>query len=236
MTFGDMLKETLTNKPANLKEPCFYKSDNCAKDQLEKLKALYQTAPAKLKTQIEKDIRSINYGIEGEEQIKFELLNSHLPMIVLHDLRLEYEDLSTQIDYLIITPKINFVIECKNLGGDIEVNSTGDFIQTWKFNGQKSQNAIYNPITQNQRHLDMIRKVRLATKNNFITRTVFENSFSSVYQSLVVMANSKTILNLKDAKKEIKDQIIRADQLNQTIISRNNASKEASSFEKICLI
>lgn len=44
-------------------------------------------------------------GICGEDTIAFELKNSHIPMMVLHDLYLEHEGLSAQIDYLIVTRK-----------------------------------------------------------------------------------------------------------------------------------
>ena len=68
-------------------------------------------------------------------------------MLVLHDLHLEYEDLSAQIDYLVISPKINLVIECKNLIGDIEVTSNGEFIRSFEFGGRKIREEIYSPIT-----------------------------------------------------------------------------------------
>jgi hypothetical protein len=232
MTFGNTLKELITNKPANLREPLFYKTENSAESQLEKMKALLETAPAALKDKIEQDIRSLSYGITGEDQIAFELQNSHLPIIILHDLRLEFEDLSTQIDYLIITNKFNLVLECKNLYGDMEVTSSGDFIRTSQYRGQKSREGIYSPITQNQRHLELIRKIRLAQRTNALSKALVDKFFSSNYQSLVVLANPKTVLNSKYAPKEIKEQIIRADQLVQTIKSRMNAIKDATSTEK----
>lgn len=51
-----------------------------------------------------------------------------MPMYILHDLYIEDGELSVQIDYLVITRKICFVIECKNLYGDIEINNSGDFV------------------------------------------------------------------------------------------------------------
>lgn len=103
MAFFDSVKEAITQKPANLKRPFFYKKDSDAKRQLEQLKELYKNAPNLIKPKIDQDIKMLSYGIAGEENIAFELSNSLLPIIVLHDLHIEFEDLSTQIDYLIIT-------------------------------------------------------------------------------------------------------------------------------------
>lgn len=46
----------------------------------------------------------------GENNIEFELKNSHFPMYILHDIYLEDGDLSAQIDYLVFTKKNCFVI------------------------------------------------------------------------------------------------------------------------------
>lgn len=72
-------------------------------------------------------------------------------MYILHDIYLENGDLSAQIEYIVFTKKICFVIECKNLYGDIEINSSGDFIQATEFAGTKKNEFIYSPITQNKR-------------------------------------------------------------------------------------
>ena len=53
---------------------------------------------------------------------------------------------------------------------DIEINAKGDFIRTNYFETPPRPEGIYSPITQNQRHLEMIRKVRSAAKNSFIAK------------------------------------------------------------------
>ena len=151
---------------------------------------------------------------------------------MLHDLHIESDDLSAQIDFLVITTKFNLVIECKNLYGNIEVNSSGDFIRKTEYKGHYKKEGIYSPITQNIRHLEMIRKVRGATKNNFLSKSIFEKNFDENYKSVVVLANPKTIIDMKYAKKEIKSQIIRCDQLVDYIKKLLKESKNAVSMEK----
>lgn len=216
-----------------LNEPVFIKEDSDAVKHLELLRELYDKAQDVAKKQIEQDIKYISYGIKGEGQIAFELKNSHMPMYVLHDLYLKFEDLSAQIDYLIITRKGVFVIECKNLFGDITVNNNGDFIRSMNIGGRLVKEGIYSPITQNKRHLELIKQMRMQEKN-ILQKAFFGKYFYETYHSVVVLANPKTILNTRYASKEIKEQVIRADQLNEYIRKVNaNIDTEPSSDKDI---
>ncbi|CZQ96749.1 Hypothetical protein Tpal_2047 [Trichococcus palustris] len=228
----DSFKEVIMQKPVHLKKPDFYKAESDAKNQLERLEQLYATAPDKVKPQIERDIKLLSYGIAGEEQVAFELNNSYLPIIVLHDLRLEHEGFSVQIDYLIITTKFCLIVECKNLFGNLEVNSRGEFIRELDFNGKRKKEGIYSPVTQNVRHMEMIKQLRLANKKNPLMRAALEKSFGDFHRSVIVLANPKTVINLKQAPKAIKDQIIRSDQLIAHIKRLLRESKDLSSSEK----
>ena len=232
MGIFDSFKELVTQKPVGLKKPDFYKADSDAKKQLERLQQLYATAPDRVKPQIERDMKLLAYGIAGEESVAFELNNSYLPIIVLHDLRLEHEGLSAQIDYLIITTKFCLVVECKNLFGNLEVNSRGEFIRELDFNGKRKKEGIYSPITQNARHMEMIKGIGLANKKNLLNRVAFEKIFDDFYRSVIVLANPKTVINLKNAPKKVKDQILRSDQLIEYIKRLIRASKELSMSEK----
>jgi hypothetical protein len=215
-----------------LKGPIFLKETSDAKEQLEQLKEYYKSAPNEIKERVEQDINMLSYGISGEDNVAFELKNSFMPMVVLHDLHFEYEGLTAQIDYLIVTKKLVFVIECKNMIGNIEVNNNGDFLRTFDFGRKKRKEGIYSPITQNKRHMDLIKMIRRNDKNNFISKAIFDKSFDSRYKSVVVLANKKTIINMKYAKKEVKDQIIRSDQLIDYIKKLNNACSDGSMSEK----
>ena len=228
----DSFKELVTQKPVGLKKPDFYKADSDAKKQLERLQQLYATAPDRVKPQIERDMKLLAYGIVGEESVAFELNNSYLPIIVLHDLRLEHGGLTAQIDYLIITTKFCLVVECKNLFGNLEVNSRGEFIRELEFNGKRKKEGIYSPITQNARHMEMIKLLRLANKRNPLMRVALEKSFGELHKSVIVLANPKTVINLKRAPKEIKDQIIRGDQLIAHIKKLLRENKDLASSEK----
>lgn len=195
------------------KEPVFLKESSSAEKQLDELNKLKLLLNSEGCSVIEQDMKCIEYGIAGEKNIEFELKNSHMPLYILHDVYLKSGELSAQIDYLVFTPKMCFVIECKNLYGDIEINHNGDFIRTLDYNGKRKKEGIYSPITQNERHLELIKSMVLRNKKNFITRRIAEKSFNESFVPIVVLANPKTILNNRYAKKEIKDKVIKADQL-----------------------
>lgn len=211
-----------------IKGPVFLKTDSSARDQLCALEELLEEAVStKTKALIESDMAALHAGIIGEDRILFELKNSHIPMFVLHDVYLEQEGLSAQIDFLIITRRRNFVIECKNLYGDIMINNAGDFVRTIG----NHKEGIYSPITQSKRHLELIRQIRRMEQNNLFKRTLFDSNFYSNYRSVVVLANPKTVLNAKYASKEIKNQVIRADQLIEYIKKVNKEEEAIDSSE-----
>lgn len=214
------------------KEPIILKESSSAKLQIEALSNLLLTAPVTVKPRIEQDIRNLEYGLIGENQILFELKNSHMPMYVLHDLFIEYKGLTAQIDFAVITEKFNFIIECKNLFGNIEITNNGDFIRTVSYGKQYQKEGIYSPITQNKRHLDLIKQIKAEGKSNVLTKALFEKIFDDFYKGIVVLANPKTVLNDRFAKKEVKEQVIRADQLIDYMKRINKNSKELASSDK----
>lgn len=215
-----------------LKEPVFLKDDSEAERQLAALQELREKATGELAEKIDEEINRVNAGIWGEQTIRFELQNSHIPMFVLHDLFLEHDGLTAQIDYLIVTRKQTFVVECKNLYGDIEINSVGDFVRTTTYGRHRKKEGIYSPITQNRRHLELIKQIRSAEKGNFLTKALFEKYFDENYRSIVVLANPKTVLYDRYAKKEIRQQVIRADQLAEYIRKAIANSKTESNIDK----
>lgn len=215
-----------------LNTPIFLKEESDTTQYINRLKELQDKATGKVKDDIAREINLANYGEIGEKNIAFELKNSGMPMYIIHDLHLEFEDLSAQIDYVVVTRKLVFFIECKNLFGNIDIDNQGNFVRNYSWNGKTVKEGIYSPITQNQRHLEVYKQLNRSNKKNFIMRFGFEKGFDSFHKSIVVLANPKTVLNAKYAKKEVKDKVIRADQLIAYIKNAEKQSKEFASSEK----
>lgn len=205
---------------SDLKGPVFIKDDSDAERQLEYLKTLPPTP------EVDREIKLVEAGIIGEKNIRFELENGHIPCYVLHDLYLEYDGLSAQIDYLIICRKCNYVVECKNLYGNIEIDSQGNFSRTVQYGKHYKKEGLYSPITQNERHIRLI-KQRIRDKS-IIHKLMFNEGEDEIWKSIVVLANPKTVLNNRYAKKEIKEKVIRADQLVNFIKKTEAESKNAT--------
>lgn len=218
-----------------LKEPIFLRKSNKAAEQIERLRELEPKLNEEGKEKIKKEIKYIEYGIIGERNIEFELKNSHMPMYIIHDLYIESDDLTAQIDYLVFTKKICFVIECKNLFGNIEINNQGDFIRTMTFGRKKIKEGIYSPITQNERHLKLMKKIAMENKSNIITKFLTDKLFENSYRTVVVLSNPKTVLNSRFAKKEIRNKVIRTDQLISYIKNTYKKSKEPEMSDKALL-
>lgn len=212
--------------------PVFIKEDSDAESFIEKMKSLSSKASGKLKDKIDEQIIIAEAGLKGEKQIAFELKNSGMDMLIMHDLYLEKNGLSAQIDFLVITRKHIFVIECKNLYGNIEIDEKGNFIRHKWLGKFERKEGFPSPVSQNERHLNILKEIRREYKNNFVTQGLFDKLFPQTYRSIVVLANPKTILNDKKAPEEVRKVVIRLDQLVAYIKGIEDQDDSLKSSEK----
>lgn len=190
------------------RETIFLKQDSDLERQINDLKQI-----PNYHKNILKDIKLLEIGLQGEKEIEFELKNANIGMYVLHDVTIKYEELTAQIDYVIVTKGFTYLVECKNLIGNITVDNKGEFRREYEFGGKKYKEAIYSPYTQAVRHKDILKK-RWLDKHNKLMVALRESAFDNLwYKPLVVLSNSKSLLNTKYAPKEIKSNTIRVDQL-----------------------
>ena len=193
--------------------PVFLKESGEAELFVERMKELSAKASGELKEKIDEQIKYAEAGILGERQIVFELKNSGIDLFAMHDIFLECDDLSAQIDFLLVTRRHIIVIECKNLFGNIEIDEKGNFVRHINFGKAYRKEGVYSPVTQNARHMNVLKRVRAQAKKNVVSKMLFEKFFDENYKSVVVLANPKTVLADKAAPREIRDQVIRADQI-----------------------
>lgn len=215
-----------------MREPVFLKESSDAQRQIQMLDGLAPYLTLEGQEILRQDIRFLEYGILGERQIAYELKNSHMPMYILHDIYLEDGNLSAQIDYIVVTRKLCFIIECKNLYGNMEITPSGAFYRIMNVGGQRRMEAIYSPITQNEHHLELLKKIRLDEKGNFLFRKMAEKQFDRCYQSVVVLANPKTMVYARDAVPSVREKVIRADQLVAYIRKKYQESTESELSDK----
>ena len=213
--FNDTFKDTILYYSGNTLENKIKVLENKLKNVKSKEEKLY----------LYEEIQKYKYGIQGENKILYELKNSHIPMYILHDINLEYKDYKAQIDFIILTKKNYYIIECKNLYGNISIDNKGNFYRI----NNKNKIGIYNPITQLDRHINIIRRY-IEDRNNFIGKLIVKKIFDSMYHGIVVLANDNTVVEDKYAPKNVKNKVIRADQLIEYIkyIEKNTDSYASS--------
>ena len=123
-------------------------------------------------------------GLEGENEILYQLKKANIGMFVLHDVNIEYEDLKAQID----------------------------FIREYKFKGHSVKKGMESPYRQVQAQRDVYKKIWFKLQGK-LKSFLFEKSFEGFHRILVVAANGENILNTKLAPKEMRNNVIKADAL-----------------------
>ena len=192
------------------KDTIFYKEDSDLQDKYEALQKLKIEYPNN--EDILNELFMVKKGLDGENEIAYQLKKAHIGMYVLRDIKLQYQDLKAQIDYIIITPVYTYFVECKNLVGNITVTDKGDFIREFTINGRKNKKGMYSPLRQVEAQREVIRKI-WESNSSAIKKFFASKNFDYYRRVLVVAANQDTILNTNRAPKEMKYKILRADAL-----------------------
>lgn len=138
-----------------------------------------------ISTKYSKEYSIIASGLEGEQSAirMFEKLPSDYT--VINDLEIEVEGKKSQIDSVVISPNGVFIIETKNVKGEVVGNADEQNIRINKI-GQKGgeySSTMYNPIKQVNTHVYRLSKL---LKNNNLNVWVqgivyFSNPQTQVY-------------------------------------------------------
>ncbi|MDD6264188.1 MAG: HRDC domain-containing protein [bacterium] len=223
----DVINRIVDNTMYRFKNQVLYKEDTTTQKELDRMKEYLKTHPNK---DLENKVKLFEYGLAGEKQVLYELLHSGIGMYILHNVSFEYKGKAAQIDFVVITARCTYFIECKNFIGNITINSKGDFVRTYMKNNRKVTEGTYNPITQSKRHLEIIKEENYDNAN-ILYKMNFEKTFDSFHDYIVVMANPKTIINDKYAPKNIKERLVKADQIIECL-KRLESKRDPFRFEK----
>ena len=192
------------------KDTIILKNNTSLSDKYNALNILHKEYPNN--KELLNELFIVKKGLDGENEIQYQLEKANIGMYVLRDINIEYENLKAQIDYIVITPIYTYYIECKNLIGDITINDHGDFIREYTIDGKKIKKGMYSPLRQVEAQRDVIRKI-WDNNTNKISKLLGSNKFNYYRRVLVVAANRDTILNTRYAPKDIKDVVIKSDAL-----------------------
>ena len=192
------------------KDTVFFKETSDLEDKYNALKKLNEEYPNN--EELLSELFIVKKGLDGENEIAYQLKKANIGMYVLRDIKVKHEDLTAQIDYVIITPVFVYYVECKNLVGNITVTEKGDFIREFTINGKKIKKGMYSPLRQVEAQREVMRKI-WESNHSTLTKLFASKNFDYYRRVLVVAANQDTILNTNKAPKDIKYKVLRADAL-----------------------
>lgn len=192
------------------KDTVFLKTSNDLQERFNALQKLNEEYPNN--EEILSELFIIKKGLDGEDEISYQLKKANIGMYVLRDIKLKYEDLTAQIDYVVITPYYTYYIECKNMVGNITVTDKGDFIRELIIKGKKIKKGMYSPLRQVEQQREVVRKI-WNSKATMVNKLFGSKNFDYFRRVLVVAANKETIINTDKAPKDIKYKVLRADSL-----------------------
>lgn len=192
------------------KDTVFLKNSNDLQERFNALQKLNEEYPNN--EEILSELFIIKKGLDGEDEISYQLKKANIGMYVLRDIKLKYEDLTAQIDYIVITPYYTYYIECKNMVGNITVTDKGDFIRELIIKGKKIKKGMYSPLRQVEQQREVVRKI-WNSKATMVNKFFGSKNFDYFRRILVVAANKETIINTDKAPKDIKYKVLRADSL-----------------------
>lgn len=193
----------------DITRPVFIEKESDAEKDILELQEILKKIPVTEKETIERQITNKKKGLKGENNIIFELKNCQIPMVCIHNLYLICEDVRSQIDFVFVTRDKVYVVESKNLYGEIEINERGEFFRVYKGNSTR----MYSPLTQCEHHLNTMKLLRKSIKKEEFPRLFTEKYYEDHYHPLIVISNPTCKLNIDKAPKEIVDKIIHTDQL-----------------------
>ncbi len=211
MALFDFFRSKPVKKELSFSEPVFIKENLSLPKQIKLLEEWRELVVPEHIDLIEQDIKKLSSGLTGEKNVAYELKNSYLPIFVLQDIYLKGEnDANAQVDFIVIASFGIFVIECKKFVDDIEITNKGDFNRCFKTPTGivYKKEGIYNPVTQNRHHAEMVKKLLLEQ-----TPTLNTQNLEMLMHSVVVFANPKTVIRDTEAPSEIKQAIVKHDQL-----------------------
>lgn len=166
-------------------------------------------------------INCLKRGLYGESRVLYTLSNMDIPMYIMYDLLLECDNYKAQIDFVVVSKRNIYFLETKNLKGNIDIEDDGTF--TRKLG--KYKKGIKNPMTQNNEHEKVIKAIFKKEK------------IHASFKSLVVLANDNNYIKFKKNVKDLRNNIIRNDKLEQTLIKYEQSKhiiRQEDKIKNIC--
>jgi len=142
-----------------IKDPEFIKDFNFEEsEKSNELLSLMDYATKDSKAKIEKELFVVKNGFLSERNIYSEIKKSRLPLLCLHDIRLEHRGLTIEFDFIIIASEFILMIETKQFIGNLAINFKGNMTREYQFKNSTFKDDISNQMIQRDRNIKFLER------------------------------------------------------------------------------
>lgn len=131
------------------------------------------------------------YGLVGEERVYYQLNKCEEDILCLYNLILKINYEKVQFDFLVISRGVIYIIEVKNLLGNIYIDEHENIEREIVKNGVGEKSGMANPFAQLRRQKLLLEKY------------LFEWGYDIRVETMLVMANPNTLIYNKSQNKNI---------------------------------
>ena len=174
-----------------------------------------ETSPLK-NNAINYQILLYKIGEIGENKVLDELKYSFYPMHIFKDISINIGEFQCQIDFVILTKKAMYLIECKNTKFNVKIDKTGSFYLI----NEGKKNRTFSVLNQIERQKMILEQLDLGVE------------IKEMYP-IVVYANEETGIEIEDKDALRGIDVINLDRLNSLIREKEKDLKEIYTAEEI---
>ena len=194
-----------------------FKANDTLNNNIKNLMNKQKTESSALKNNaLNYQILLFKIGEIGESKVLDELKYSFYPMNIIKDISINIGEFHCQIDFLIITKKSIYLIECKNNGANLKIDSNGSFYLVKE--GKK--NRIFSVLNQIERQKMILEQLD------------FDVDIKNI-QPIIVYANEETGIEIEDETILRGIDVINLDRLNSLIREKEKDLEEIYTEEEI---
>lgn len=174
-----------------------------------------ETSPLK-NNAINYQILLYKIGEIGENKVLDELKYSFYPMHIFKDISINIGEFQCQIDFVILTKKAMYLIECKNTKFNVKIDKTGSFYLI----NEGKKNRTFSVLNQIERQKMILEQLDLGVEIKEM-------------HPIVVYANEETGIEIEDKDALRGIDVINLDRLNSFIREKEKDLKEIYTVEEI---
>lgn len=136
-------------------------------------------------------------GRKGEERLLSEAVKLRGYKRVLTNLYIPTKNGTTEIDLAIISKKGIFILECKNMSGELYGD---DENHTWFHLSHNNSFSFYNPIFQNRIHINAVKNVLKMDDSSYFRSIIVLNNYCGI-KNLKLKQDSYRVIRLRELKR-----------------------------------